>query len=212
MIYPLLAALIGYAFGCIQPSYFIGKYIKKSDIKTIGTGNAGASNVTIHFGWKFGIIVALIDILKPVIAVIIISLLFHQNIAFDALIFLYFLTGAFVIIGHNFPFYMNFNGGKGTASMIGLFFVLDWKWALIGLLLFVLLTILTNYIVIGAMALYAFFDIFAWMEGYGYQVILVATFLTLLAIVKHNENFVRIARGEEAGLRDAFKKDRDIVS
>ncbi|WP_323741864.1 glycerol-3-phosphate acyltransferase [Salinibacillus xinjiangensis] len=205
-----MSVLVGYLFGCIQPSYLIGKW-KKANIKSLGSKNAGASNVTVVFGWKYGIFVALIDILKPVISVLFIGLLFSQQIHGNFEHFLYYANGASVILGHNFPFYMQFKGGKGTASVIGLFFVINWKFALIGLLLFVLLTILTNYIVIGAMALYSVFSLSTYLLDYGIYALMTAGFLTILAVIIHRDNFIRIKNGEETGLRDAFHKERKLV-
>ena len=124
MEYVVFTLIIGYLFGCIHPSYVISK-IKKQNIKELGSKNAGASNITVVFGWKYGIIVGLIDILKPVLSILIIWGLFHSAVSTEFLYILYYLNGAAVITGHIFPFFMKFNGGKGTASTIGLFFVIN---------------------------------------------------------------------------------------
>jgi acyl phosphate:glycerol-3-phosphate acyltransferase len=205
MTYIGISILIGYLIGCFQPSYFLAK-LKRTNIKELGSKNAGASNVTVLFGWKFGIIVALIDILKPILSIFIIWVLYSHQVSTEFILILYYLTGTSVVIGHVFPFYMKFNGGKGTASMIGLFLAINWKFALIGLLVFVLLTIITNYIVIGAMALNAFFVWFTWYQDTGLYPLLVAGFITVLLILKHIENFIRIFNGEETGLRSVMPK------
>jgi acyl phosphate:glycerol-3-phosphate acyltransferase len=205
MTYIAICIIIGYIIGCFQPSYFLAK-LKKANIKEVGSKNAGASNVTIVFGWKFGIIVALIDICKPILSILIIWILYSQQVSVEFILILYYLSGTSVVIGHVFPFYMKFNGGKGTASMIGLFLAINWKFALIGLIVFVLLTIITNYIVIGAMALNAFFVWFTWFHDSGLYPLLVAGFITIILIIKHIENFIRIIKGEETGLRSVIPK------
>ena len=111
--------LIGYLLGCFQASYFISKYFHGFDIRNKGTGNAGASNVVATLGWKTGFITAVIDVLKASTAVWIINALFPES---TNLIFLKYLAGCSAVIGHIFPFFMNFKGGKGLASFMGLLF------------------------------------------------------------------------------------------
>ena len=154
MIRYIISVIIGYLFGCIQTSYFIGKIIKKTDIRSLGNGNAGASNATKVFGWKYGIIVALIDIIKPIASIILIHYLWNNILAADELIFLKFLNGLGVILGHNYPFFMKFKGGKGTASLIGMLIAIDIKIAIIGIVLIVLTTIITDYIALGTTLVY----------------------------------------------------------
>lgn len=101
----LIVILIGYILGCFQTSYFIATFFKKTDIRTLGNKNAGASNITMAFGWKYGLLVALIDILKPIISIFIIRLLFSNKVNNSDLMFLIYLNGLFVILGHNYPFF-----------------------------------------------------------------------------------------------------------
>src|SRR5690606_27281195 len=103
MEYVVFSLIIGYLIGCIQPSYVISK-IKKQNIKELGSKNAGASNVTVVFGWKYGIIVGLIDILKPVLSIFVVWGLFQSSVSTEFLLILYYLNGAAVITGHIFPF------------------------------------------------------------------------------------------------------------
>ncbi|WP_102027545.1 glycerol-3-phosphate acyltransferase [Salirhabdus sp. Marseille-P4669] len=205
MTYIIISLIIGYLLGCIHPSYFISKW-KKINIKEHGSKNAGASNITVVLGWKYGIIVALIDIIKPVLSILLIWLLFQHSVEANDLQFLYYVSGGAVIVGHIFPFFMKFNGGKGTASLIGLFLVINWKIALITLILFVVLTIVTNYIVIGALALNASFLIFTWYPQFDIAKVSIAGLLVLIFLLKHKENFIRIVKGTETGLRSTMKK------
>ena len=109
--------LIGYAFGSIQPAYILSKIVGKIDIREHGSGNAGASNITAIMGWKYGFLVGLVDILKGVFAVLVVKWIypFSPDLAF--------LSGIMAIIGHIFPFYMKFRGGKGVAALaVGMMF------------------------------------------------------------------------------------------
>ena len=107
----IIAILIGYAFGCIQPAYFLGKMIGKMDIREQGSGNAGASNITAIMGWKYGVIVGLVDILKGIFAVLVVRWIYPDSPD------LAYLSGIMAILGHIFPFYLKFRGGKGVATL-----------------------------------------------------------------------------------------------
>ena len=96
----IISAVIGYLFGCIQASYFIGKFVRKIDIRKHGTTNAGASNVTMVMGFKWGLLAGLIDVLKASAAVWTVSAV-YPNVQDAALI-----AGFFAVIGHIYPFFM----------------------------------------------------------------------------------------------------------
>lgn len=112
----LILMIIGYLFGCINGSQIVGKY-KNIDIKNNGMKNPGASNTTVLLGWKYGIVVACIDIFKATISLVIAAYLLDRYlVSFELQMLLLYINALFVVIGHNFPFTMNFKGGKGTAS------------------------------------------------------------------------------------------------
>ena len=106
MIY-LYTILIGYLLGCFQASYLISKYFHGFDIRNKGTGNAGASNIVATLGWKIGFVTGVIDFLKATIAVWIVGDIFPEN---ENLLFLKYLAGCSAVIGHIFPFFMDFKG------------------------------------------------------------------------------------------------------
>lgn len=149
-----LAAMIGYFIGCIHGSQLISLY-KRVDIKNSGVKNAGASNTTILLGWKYGIFVALFDILKGTFAIfVVLYLLDVYGISGDERILLIYVTALFVILGHNYPITMKFSGGKGTASLVGILLAVDWKVAVIGIGLLLVITIATDYLVMGVLVMY----------------------------------------------------------
>lgn len=212
MIYYFYSIIIGYIFGCINGSQIIGK-IKNVDIKNSGVKNPGASNTAILLGWKYGIIVALIDIFKGVLAVaLMFFILGNSNLFFSKEMnyFILYLTGASSVLGHNYPVTMHFKGGKGTATIIGLLFALDWKMALISVGLLIAFTLLTDYLVIGVLTMYLSFVFFTNYFGFGYGASLIALLLTLLSIYKHSENFKRISNKTEKRISEMFKKKKDV--
>src|SRR5690625_1093900 len=108
----LIAIMIGYVFGCINGSQIIGK-IKQINIKKSGMKNAGATNTTYLLGWKYGIIVAFIDIVKAIVSLAILALLLEQfHVLPELKAVLLFINALFVVIGHNYPLTMGFSGGK----------------------------------------------------------------------------------------------------
>ena len=201
----ILSILIGYLIGCFQSSYILGRLIKKIDIRSVGTGNAGASNAVISLGWKFGALIAILDIGKAILSLFIVRMIFKGDVSQIQLSFLLFLNGLFVIIGHNHPFYMNFRGGKGTASLIGMMLALDWRIAIIGILCIVLITLITDYIALGAIGLVLGLVVSTIYFKYGINSIAVSMIICSMGIYRHIPNIHNILKGTETGLRKTMK-------
>ena len=202
----IIVIIIGYLFGCIQTSYILGKTLRKVDIRSLGNGNAGASNATIELGWKYGIAVALIDILKAVFSILIIKSLYHSEVSDSFLLFLLFLNGFFVIIGHDYPLYLNFKGGKGTASLIGMLLIIDIRLGLIGILSIVLITVITDYIALGTLGLLLSLILSTIIFNYNLGCIILAIAIGFLSTYKHLANIKNIMAGRETGLRKALNR------
>jgi glycerol-3-phosphate acyltransferase PlsY len=117
-----------------------------------------------------------------------------------------YLNGAGVILGHNYPFFMQFKGGKGTASTLGMLFGIDYRVGIIGFLIILIITFATDYIALGTMALVTFFIIATIYLGFGTACVLIAIFIALQSMYKHIPNFKRIRTREESRLRDALKR------
>lgn len=199
----IIAALIGYCLGNFQTSYILGRLLKKVDIRQLGNGNAGASNATKTLGWKYGIIIALIDIFKAVLAVAIIRKLYpHPQV-------LFFVAGFFTILGHVYPVLLGFKGGKGTASFIGMVLGIDYR---IGVLLIILLasiTILTDYIALGTIIVVSLFPILVYLFEYSTQSVAICVFMALLSIYKHLPNVKNIINKEEPSLRGTLNRRKE---
>lgn len=201
-----LIILLGYLFGCLQWSYILGKIIKKKDIRALGVGNAGASNTVTVFGWKMGIAVGILDISKAIISIIIIKHILKSS---DMLSL--YLNGTSVILGHNYPFFMGFKGGKGTASTVGMLLAINYKLGLLGILVILLVTLFTDYIALGTMALVTFFVIGTFYLGYGPACIALALFISILSAYKHIPNMKRILSKTESRLRNTIRSKSKSV-
>ena len=198
----LICAVLGYLMGSSNMAYYIAR-IKGVDLRAGGSGNLGGSNATVLMGWKAGILVTVHDTAKAMVAALLAKWLFPE-LALAGVI-----TGVAAVLGHIFPFYLKFNGGKGFACYIGMLLALNWKFALIIILASVVLTVLTDYIVTATtttiIAGPAYFAFVAW------PVALIMCIATAVILYKHRANYVRIWKGTELGLRSAIRGDNRVV-
>ncbi|HIR28672.1 MAG TPA: glycerol-3-phosphate 1-O-acyltransferase PlsY [Candidatus Choladousia intestinigallinarum] len=211
----VLCLCIGYLFGLLQTSYIYGK-MHGIDIRQHGSGNAGTTNMLRTMGTKAGIITFLFDFLKCFLAVMAVRLIFKNQYS-QILPLLSVYAGAGVVLGHNYPFYLNFKGGKGIAATAGLIVSLGWQMTLLAIVTFFGTTLLTHLVSLGSLLLYAGFMIevvvFGQMGMFGMEqahlneMYVVVAALTVLAFWKHRANLVRLVRGEERKTY-LFKKNR----
>ena len=204
--------IISYLIGSIHGSK-IAQFLSGVNIKKEGLKNSGASNAAVVLGVKYGILVAIIDILKGVIVVIVVRFWMVEYSDFSLIerdVLLY-SAGAAVILGHNFPLYTKFKGGKGTATLIGVLLALSWPLGLIGLILLIGTTLITDYLLIGVFVFYfVFIGTSIWFaEGIGPMAI--AGFLFVMAIILHIENFHRLMRGEEMKISNFLRRKKSSV-
>lgn len=192
-------ALLSYLIGCSNMAVYLAA-LKGVDLRAGGSGNPGASNAMILMGWKAGILVGLHDIGKAAAAVLLCEWLFPALPLAGA------AAGVACVLGHMFPFYLRFRGGKGFASYLGMAFALNWRAALVILLAVIVITLVTDYIVLGTMATVISFPLYSALTG-SYAAALLLSLASLVIIYKHRMNLVRIRRGTEIGLRSANRGD-----
>ena len=195
----IYTALISYLFGTFNIAYIIAK-AHGFDIRERGSKNAGASNMKVNFGWGAGVLTALCDMAKSVIAIKLCSYLFPN----DELI--PFISGAMAIIGHIFPFYMGFRGGKGFASYIGMVIGTNIKLALVIAVLTIIIALSTNYIVLGTFIVITVVPLYYIFTGARIEIILILLALAALIFYKHRANIVRLFHHEEMVIFDRSKK------
>ena len=206
LIHGVSSLLIGYFFGCFQTSYFISRIISKKDIREMGSGNSGASNVTSEMGWKYGILTGVLDVLKAFIPAQLVLYIFPESFQqLDIMV----LAGTGSVLGHIYPFFLDFRGGKGVACYIGMLLAINWQIGVAVIIGLILLTIITDYVSIGSISLYIIIPFFAYFSG-NYSMIVVRCFVILFIVgmIKHWINVQRIMNGDETGLRSVFKKNK----
>ena len=210
----------GYGVGLIQTAYIYGR-IKGVDIRKYGSGNAGTTNALRVLGKKAGLIVFLGDLLKGVVACslthIILDMVNLPGVSDNKYLFVLYI-GFGVVLGHNFPFYMQFKGGKGIAATSGMIIGL-WDWRLIVILLavFIISVAVTKYVSVGSILImsgfFILYTIFAIMGDYNFadrakliESIVVAGVIAGLAIFRHRANIKRLIAGTENKL--SFSSDK----
>lgn len=201
----LLSIIIGYLLGNIQASYLLAKAIKKVDIRTLGFGNAGMSNAVESLGWKFGLLVGFIDVGKGILSVLLIKYLFKIDFNPDGALLLYFNAYS-VILGHIYPFHMNFKGGKGTAALIGVLIGLNPLYGLIGILIIIIVTLITDYVTIGTLALTLYVIGITIYFNMGMIPLLISISGSLLSLYYHLPNYRRVLNHTEGRLSKVLKK------
>lgn len=228
VIVRILCFVIGYLFGLIQTAYIYGK-MHGIDIREHGSGNSGTTNALRILGKKAGLIVFLGDFLKAATACVIariIGTIFFPDIIYPMIL----LAGLGVVIGHNFPFYMNFKGGKGIAATAGVVLgLLDYRIIIICLLAFILCVIVTRYVSLGSLVVVSLFFISFVVLGMNGMIVnsstgvvctgkeliesdIIIFLFAALAFFRHKENIVRLIHGNENKLFDKKKEEKDIVS
>ncbi len=218
MLVRVLCLIIGYAFGLIQTSYIIGR-LHGIDIREHGSGNAGTTNAMRTLGRKAGAMTLVGDMLKCLVAAQVVRLLFggaYPDIR--PLLCAYAAAGA--ILGHNFPFYMKFKGGKGIACTVGLVFSLSWQVGLVVMVEFLLIFFITHYVSLGSTLGYLLFliqtIIFGQMGGFGMsqphllELYLVLFLLTVMALYRHRENIKRLLAGTESKIYLSKKQHKTL--
>lgn len=212
----IVCVLIGYVFGLFQTAYFYGK-AHGIDIRQHGSGNAGTTNTLRVLGTKAGLIVFAGDCLKCMAAVFLVKLIFRSFYP-DSIYLLALYTGMGTILGHNYPFYLGFKGGKGIAATAGLVLSFHPYFIPTGVILFFGTFLLTHYVSLGSLLVYAglmtqivLCGVLGVFEGTPdaqlIEMYIIMAFLTVMAYWKHKENIVRLLKGEERKTY-LFKKNK----
>ena len=212
----LLCLAAGYLFGLFQTGYIVGKAMH-TDIRTKGSGNSGTTNALRVLGPKAGVIVFLGDFGKSLILCMLVKLIYGQLMPEAALMLM--LYGGFgVILGHNYPFYLNFKGGKGVAATAGILCAFwDWRILVICILAFTLPIALTRYVSLGSLTVETVLLIL-WLM-WGRQLVpalsdacftestVIMVLIVLQAFWRHRSNIVRLIHGNENKLGAGKKKE-----
>jgi glycerol-3-phosphate acyltransferase PlsY len=205
-----LFIVISYLVGSIPTGLLLAKAAGGGDIRKAGSGNIGATNVTRLLGKKLGAITLLGDVLKSAIPMLGVYWYFiHSGMPVSAqeLDLSVSLCGGAAFMGHLFPIYLKFRGGKGVATALGVFIVLEPVAVLISLFLFVVVVYVSGFVSIGSLLVSALMTLWIWLLGGSPNHVFLAFFIAVFIWLKHMENINRLLQGTEKSWKK--KKGRE---
>ena len=193
-----LTAIVSYLIGSVNFSILLSKMLSGKDIRESGSGNAGATNMLRTYGKKMGVITLLLDVLKGIVVILLSRLV--KNIAGTDEIYpvISYIAGVCVILGHNFPLYFGFKGGKGVATAGGMVFMIDWRIALILLAIFAIIVLITKYVSLGSIAMAVFYPVFIFVFYKSLPLTLLSLIFTLIVVLAHRENIKKLINHTES--------------
>ena len=194
----VVCLVLGYIVGSFSTGYIMG-LMKHVDIREMGSGNAGTTNAFRTLGKKAGVITLIGDMLKAILVVLLVRFVIYKDIDYVKLLEL--ICGFGCVLGHNFPVWLKFHGGKGIAVTAGVFIAID-PWILpVGLPLFGILVLTTKYVSVGSLAVLTLFPIWNAIrftaEPYYAWIIVVSCMYTVMAFIQHRQNIKRLMNGTE---------------
>jgi len=202
----IISAVPAYLLGSVNGAIIASKYFYRKDIRDYGSGNPGLTNFYRVFGKGGVLLVVLIDVVKTLAPVLIAGWLFGRY--FDMTLFGREAAGFFVMMGHCFPVFYRFKGGKGVMAAGTILIVVDWRIALITWGAFIIITAVTRYVSLGSVIGAAAFPVSQLLLGLGgTRELIAASLCAALLIARHQANIRRLVRGEESRL--SFRRKRE---
>ena len=196
----ILFLIFAYLIGAFPSAVWLGRTFYNTDVREYGSGNSGATNTFRTLGAKAGIPVLIMDVLKGWIAVNLISFI-SDNLSDERTFEIKLAFGIAAVIGHLFPVYIGFRGGKGIATMLGLMLGIYWQAALCSTLVFVLSFLISKYVSLSSIVASIAFPIIVVfvlpLQNANLSLILFSVFVPILSLITHQKNIERLLRREE---------------
>ena len=199
----IISAIISYLLGSLNFGIIISKSLNKDDVRSHGSGNAGSTNMLRNYGKKHAVMTIIGDMLKVAVAIFISFVIVRKmgNISLaenggslilgiDARMFTKSFAGLFCVLGHIFPCFFGFKGGKGVATAGGMVFMIDWRIALILLAIFAIIVLITKYVSLGSIAMAVFYPVFIFVFYKSLPLAFLSMVFTLIVVLAHRENTV----------------------
>lgn len=197
----VIVAILAYIIGSFSSAYILGRVLKNKDIRAYGSGNAGATNAVRVFGKKIGTMAFILDVLKGVLAVYI----GNKILGYDGKL----IAGLFAVIGHNWPVFFKFKGGKGIATSFGVLVSIHWPTTILILALFIIVAITTRYVSLSSIlsAFAAPIVILIGKRPFDSKFFLMTLMLAILAIYRHRGNIKRLLEGNEYRIGEKVRRE-----
>lgn len=194
----ILLVIFSYILGSVSFGYFIAKKTKGIDLRRIGSGSTGATNTSRALGLKYFALVLILDAMKGLFVILLASRLLAETWAI-------LLCGAAVIIGHNWPVFSNFHGGRGAATTLGVFLGITPLPTLVVFGIFILITLLTRYVSLGSMTGALAIPVAVIILGYSLEYLIFGLAVCFLLLWRHKPNIKRLLEGTESRLGEKTK-------
>lgn len=195
----LICVVIGYLLGSISPSYILAK-LQGTDLRSKGSGNLGATNTYLHLGKKWGVLVLAFDLAKAILAMELTSRMFVGMQLAKV------ITGCAAILGHIFPFYLGFKGGKGLACLAAMMMELDFSCFLIMLATTLILIAVVNWGLVSAFYAPTVFSVWYSLKIGSVSCFLIMALTSVCIMWRHRDNVRKIRIGEETSIREYFSR------
>lgn len=200
-----IIAVLSYLLGSLNFGVILSNTVKKEDVRDSGSGNAGTTNMMRTYGKTLGLLTIAGDILKVMVAIWIAFRIMgveEFKATLDSLsdypqVVLKSFAGLFAVLGHIFPCFFKFKGGKGVATSGGIVIMIDWRIALILLVIFALIILITKYVSLGSILMAVFYPVFIGIFYKDIILVLIATVFTIIVVVAHRENVKRLINHTE---------------
>ena len=190
-VLPLIhCALIGYIFGCSNMALYVSR-LKKIDLRKTGSKNLGTGNTYLTFGLGWSLLVFIHDAGKSVLAICLCRRL-YPNLPTVS-----YLAGTAAVMGHVFPFYLRFRGGKGFASYLGMILAINWRTGIIAILSVAAIALITNRFVIASSTTVIVYPIYTALTTHSIGAAAAVSFVSIIFLCEHRQNFLRLVRGTE---------------
>ncbi len=210
-------ALLSYLLGSLNFGVILSNKLKKDDIRNYGSGNAGTTNMLRKYGKGYAFLTIVGDMLKVVAAAFIALKIVEYtpqtlnevgiDMSIDRNIFIKSFAGFFCVVGHIFPCFFKFKGGKGVATAGGMVFVVDWRIALILLAVFIIVVAFTKYVSLGSIIMAVLYPVLMFAFHRSIALTLIATVFTLIVVTAHRSNIKKLFNHTESKITDKKKKE-----
>ncbi len=213
----VIVAILSYLLGSLNFGVILSRKLEKDDVRQHGSGNAGTTNMLRSYGKKLAILTIAGDMLKVMVAIVIAKQLIVSPSELAQIsvfsdnsdVILKSFAGIFAVMGHIFPCYFKFHGGKGVATSGGMVFMIDWRIALILLAMFILVVLITKYVSLGSIVMAIFYPVFTFVFYKSLILVIIALVFMSVVLIAHRENIQKLLKGKENKISLKSKKSRN---
>lgn len=205
----ILGAVLSYLLGSLNFGIILSRKFQKEDVRTHGSGNAGSTNMLRNYGKLPAVATILGDMAKVAVAILLVRLLAGNELYAQQPIFIKSFAGLFCVLGHIFPCFFRFKGGKGVATCGGMVFMIDWRIALILLAVFIVAVLITKWVSLGSILMAILYPVLMGLFYKSVPITLISVVFAAIVLVAHRENIKRILNGTESKITVGGKNKKE---